>query len=185
MKKGEVTFAVTADFSKAFDTVAHETVLLKLHQLGFSKNSLRWITSYLTDRSQFVQIDDRTSEQVRVMFGVPKGSILGSIPQGSIPQGSIPQGSIPQGSSPLNSSNPPGLVFPYFGPTSLIAAVALQLSMNRCAQPLIRNIFLNSCLFNRSSKVSRTVTVAARTSLVIFVSALLLALGLGVMFGGH
>ena len=79
MKKGEVTLAVMADFSKAFDTVAHETVLLKLHQLGFSKNSLRWITSYLTDQSQFVQIDDRTSEQVRVMFGVPQGSILGPV----------------------------------------------------------------------------------------------------------
>ena len=34
MKKGEVTVAVmAADFSKAFDTVAYETVLFKLHQM--------------------------------------------------------------------------------------------------------------------------------------------------------
>ena len=48
MKRGEVTIAVMADYSKAFDTVAYETVLIKLHQLGFSKSSLMWIASYLT-----------------------------------------------------------------------------------------------------------------------------------------
>ena len=35
--------------------------------------------SYLSDRKQFVQIDDKQSEQGRVQFGVPQGSILGPI----------------------------------------------------------------------------------------------------------
>ena len=43
MKRGEITLAVIADFSKAFDTVAYKTVLLRLHAQGFSKESLRWI----------------------------------------------------------------------------------------------------------------------------------------------
>ena len=50
MKRGEITIAVLADFSKAFDTldtVAYEKVLLKLYGQGFSKNSLQWITNYL------------------------------------------------------------------------------------------------------------------------------------------
>ena len=57
MKRCEITVAVMADFSKAFDTVAYETVFFNLYQMGFSNNSLWWITSYLTDRSQYVRID--------------------------------------------------------------------------------------------------------------------------------
>ena len=69
-KRGEVTMAVLADFSKAFDTVAFETVLKKLHVLGFSKSFLIWIVSYLTGRRQFVQVDDKASSLVDVTFGV-------------------------------------------------------------------------------------------------------------------
>ncbi|XP_048583248.1 uncharacterized protein LOC125562941 [Nematostella vectensis] len=61
MKRGEVTLVVLADFSKAFDTVAYEVVFKKLHHLGFSKSFLMWVTSYLTGRKQFVQIDDKSS----------------------------------------------------------------------------------------------------------------------------
>ena len=60
MKK-EVTLMTIADFSKAFDTIDFKTVLRKLHALNFSKYYLIWITNYLTDRYQFVQINDRNS----------------------------------------------------------------------------------------------------------------------------
>ena len=90
MKRGEVTIAVLADFSKAFDTVAPQTMLSKLckfqsgclisvHRLGFSNTSLEWIISYLVDRKQYVQVDDRSSEHVGITFGVPQGSILGPV----------------------------------------------------------------------------------------------------------
>ena len=77
MKKGEVTLMVLADFFKALDTVNYQVLISKLSTLGFSKPFLRWLNSYLSDRSHFVQIDDRTSEAVSVRFGVPQGSILG------------------------------------------------------------------------------------------------------------
>ena len=79
MQRGEVTMAVLADFSKAFDTVAYETVLKKMHSIGFSKDYLRWLISYLTGRQRFVQIDDNVSDYVNVSFGVPQGSILGPV----------------------------------------------------------------------------------------------------------
>ena len=47
MKRGEVTIADLADFSKAFDTVAYQTVLSKLHRLGISNTFLKWIISYI------------------------------------------------------------------------------------------------------------------------------------------
>ena len=51
MKKGEVTLMVLADFSKAFDTVNYKVLITKLSTLGFSKPFLRWLNSYLSDRS--------------------------------------------------------------------------------------------------------------------------------------
>ena len=79
MNRGEITLAVMADFSKAFDTFTYKTEILKLHAQGFSKDSLRWITSYLMGRRQFVQIDDRKSEIINVTSGVLQGLILGPV----------------------------------------------------------------------------------------------------------
>ena len=79
MKKGEVTLMVCADYSKAFDTVQSKAVLVKVHEIGFSKLFLLWVLSYLSERRQLVQIDDNLSELAYVEFGVPQGSILGPV----------------------------------------------------------------------------------------------------------
>ena len=52
-------------------------MITKLFSLGFSKNCLRWRTSYHSNRFHFVQIDDQMSDKARLHFGVPQGSILG------------------------------------------------------------------------------------------------------------
>ena len=54
LDRGEVTIAVTTEFSKAFDTVDYFTVLRKLHSLNISTSTLNLIASYLTDRIQYV-----------------------------------------------------------------------------------------------------------------------------------
>ena len=79
MDRGEITLMVFADFSRAFDTVHHDVLLRKLHSLGFSPSFLRWLLSYLTQREQFVQIDDKKSDTQECKFGVPQGSILGPV----------------------------------------------------------------------------------------------------------
>ncbi|CAB4045526.1 Hypothetical predicted protein, partial [Paramuricea clavata] len=43
MKKGEITLAIFADFSKAFDTVDFEILISKLYKLNFSKSFLHWL----------------------------------------------------------------------------------------------------------------------------------------------
>lgn len=78
-KRGEVTFMVLADYSKAFDTVKFKAILMKMHEMGFSKKFLYWVFDYLCNRRQFVQIDDKPSEMCKVEFGVPQGTILGPI----------------------------------------------------------------------------------------------------------
>jgi hypothetical protein len=68
MKRGEVTIAVLADFSKAFDTESYSTIIRKLYSQCFSKEYLKWVTSYLTGRRQFVQIDDAVANTTNVCF---------------------------------------------------------------------------------------------------------------------
>ena len=79
MKKGELTLTALADFSKAFDTVDYSIVNRKLHAIGLSKSALLWIFSYLSNRQQFVQVNDKQSRLQDVLFGVPQGSVLGPV----------------------------------------------------------------------------------------------------------
>ena len=74
----EVAIALFADYSKAFDTIRY-ILLKKLNELGFSLSFIHLINSFLTERCQFVQIEDKKSTLAQVMCGVPQGSILGSI----------------------------------------------------------------------------------------------------------
>ena len=79
MKSGEVTLMVLVDFSKAFDTINYETLIAKMHQMGFSQSFLNWTLSYVGERSQFVQFDSKSSTIESMEYGVPQGSILGPI----------------------------------------------------------------------------------------------------------
>ena len=81
MKRSELTLALFADFSKAFDTVDHGNykILEKLHNMNFSNTFLKWILSYFRGRRQYVQVNDKQSESICVNFGVPQGSILGPV----------------------------------------------------------------------------------------------------------
>lgn len=65
------------DFCKAFDSVVHSKLLLKLKHLGISKTLLTWITSFLSNRKQKVKIQDTLSDYQSVISGVPQGSVLG------------------------------------------------------------------------------------------------------------
>ena len=77
---GLITIMVLFDFSKAFDTVPHLYLLIKLKKLGFSDSVVTWFYSYLTCRSQAV-IDDEgnRSEWLHTSLGVPQGSVLGPL----------------------------------------------------------------------------------------------------------
>lgn len=67
------------DFSKAFDKVPHGKLLRKLEYLGVPSNVVKWISAYLRDRRQFVQVSDHSSELLYVTSGVPQGSVLGPL----------------------------------------------------------------------------------------------------------
>ena len=67
------------DFRKAFDSVPHNELLVKLWHLGITSNLWNWFRAYLTHRSQYVSINNHHSAFLPVLSGVPQGSILGPL----------------------------------------------------------------------------------------------------------
>ena len=79
LENSELTFLVLLDYSKAFDCANHRLILAKLKAAGFRDDSLSWITSYLTGRSQKVVTGSQESSWESVTNGVPQGSVLGPL----------------------------------------------------------------------------------------------------------
>lgn len=65
------------DLSKAFDCVPFSSIIEKLKFYGVSNNACKIISSYLTNRKQFVSIKGSCSSVQNVAIGVPQGSVLG------------------------------------------------------------------------------------------------------------
>jgi hypothetical protein len=71
--------SIYTDFSKAFDKVNHAILCSKLQSMGIHGSLLRWVESYLFNRSQLVAVKGEVSEPATVTSGVPQGSHLGPL----------------------------------------------------------------------------------------------------------
>ena len=67
------------DLTKAFDTVDHSNLLIKMEQMGFREPVLNLLESYLNNRYQYIETNSFKTELKLVSFGVPQGSILGPL----------------------------------------------------------------------------------------------------------
>ena len=78
LNKSIRTDVIYFDFAKAFDSVNHDLILIKLKTLfnidGFLLGFLR---AYLMDRTQSVVLGNCVSRSLPVLSGVPQGSIVG------------------------------------------------------------------------------------------------------------
>ena len=64
---------------KVFDCLPHDLIIVKLNSYGFSLTALNLIHNYLTKRKQRTKINQPYSSWKDILFGVPQGSMLGSV----------------------------------------------------------------------------------------------------------
>ena len=64
MDKDEMTGLIFIDFRKAFDVINHELLLRKLAVYGANTSAVNWFKSYLSERKQFIKLENVTSEQL-------------------------------------------------------------------------------------------------------------------------
>ena len=76
---GHYTAATYIDMRKAFDSIHHGLLLTKLSKIGLNYKFLLWMESYLSNRVQKTKIDNISSKDLPVNFGVPQGSVLGPL----------------------------------------------------------------------------------------------------------
>ena len=67
------------DLIKAFETVDHSKMLIKLERMGFRGPVLNLLESNLDNRYQYIETNSFKTEFKLVSFGVPHGSILGPL----------------------------------------------------------------------------------------------------------
>uniref|UniRef100_A0A3B1ISB8 Reverse transcriptase domain-containing protein n=1 Tax=Astyanax mexicanus TaxID=7994 RepID=A0A3B1ISB8_ASTMX len=76
---GLLSILLLLDLTAAFDTISHDILLDRLSSLGIVNIPFYWFRSYLSGRTQFVQLKSFTSNSVPVTSGVPQGSVLGPL----------------------------------------------------------------------------------------------------------
>ena len=76
---GGVVDSIYMDFAKAFDTVPHRRLMVKLRSYGIKGKILNWISSFISKRTQVVVVNGKESTLGHVLSGIPQGSVLGPI----------------------------------------------------------------------------------------------------------
>ena len=76
---GLFTGMILMDLQKVYDTINHNILLEKLKAIGFCDDTVNWFHSYLTDWAFLVSLENKYSSILKILCGVPQGSILGPL----------------------------------------------------------------------------------------------------------
>lgn len=80
MDRREAVVLIMLDLSAAFDVIDHQILLKRLeNRFGIRDSALAWLRSYLSDRVQYVVVDESRSIDAKLERGVPQGSVLGPL----------------------------------------------------------------------------------------------------------
>ena len=79
VEKKRHVIGIFIDLSKAFDTIDHKKLLIKLEHYGIRGVCHKLLESYLSSRTQFTDFQQTLSDTCEVEYGVPQGSVLGPL----------------------------------------------------------------------------------------------------------
>ena len=77
--KGLEVTAVTIDLSKAFDLIDHTILTKKMLALDLHESWVKWITSFISGRTQSTRALDKISKELPLQCGVPQGTVFGPL----------------------------------------------------------------------------------------------------------
>ena len=75
-RKKKYSAALLFDLSAAYDVLPKDLFLKKAEIVGIVGNALKWLESYLTYRTQVVQVNESRSEEIAINIGTPQGSSI-------------------------------------------------------------------------------------------------------------
>ena len=75
MDDHKIPGTIFIDLSKAFDTLSYDILLYKLKFYGISGVEYKLLSSYMSNRKQYVILNNKNSEFTEIGTGVPQGSI--------------------------------------------------------------------------------------------------------------
>ena len=76
----QISALTLLDLSAAFDTIDHDILLNRMeHSFGIRDKALMFSESYLKQREQVASVFGCESDPPLLFYGVPQGSVLGSI----------------------------------------------------------------------------------------------------------
>ena len=75
-RPGSYARILFVDFSSAFNTIQPHLMIRKLIDLGVSKPFIKIVHSFLTNRSQYVNVKGHCSPHVSISTGAPQGCVL-------------------------------------------------------------------------------------------------------------
>ena len=70
---------ILIDLRKAFDTVCHQTLFIKMEHYEIRGVAYNLVSSYLRDGKHFVALNQTCSKTNKIQYGVPQGSSLGPL----------------------------------------------------------------------------------------------------------
>ncbi len=79
MDAREPVDVVSLDFARAFDSVNHRYLCIKMDAFGVHPKIIEWLRSFLTHRSFRVPVHDAFSLPFSAGSGVPQGSVIGPL----------------------------------------------------------------------------------------------------------
>ena len=77
LRDNEFVRVISLDFSKAFDTVRHQTLMNKLSVLPVPDNVYNWIANFIDNRSHCTLMNREKSSEQQIQASVVQGSAIG------------------------------------------------------------------------------------------------------------
>jgi len=76
LEEGVGVDVIIIDFTKDFDLVRHELLIMKLSSPGVDESVVVWVREFLVGRKQRVRVGGQLSKEAKLTSGVPKSRIL-------------------------------------------------------------------------------------------------------------